>query len=110
MIVITGAAGFIGSNLVAALNDEGRDDLIVCDWLRQDLRWQNLRKRTIRDFVPPEQLLTELARVRPEAIFHLGANSSTTTTDGDTLMRVNFKSSIRVRLISSFGLLRRWRH
>jgi ADP-L-glycero-D-manno-heptose 6-epimerase len=94
MIIITGAAGFIGSNIVAALNDQARDDLVVCDWLRQDLRWLNLRKRTFRDLVPPEQLLTQLAQTRPEAILHMGANSSTTTNDGDALMRVNFKFTL----------------
>jgi ADP-L-glycero-D-manno-heptose 6-epimerase len=96
MIVITGAAGFIGSNIVAALNEWGRDDLIVCDRLGHDLRWQNLRKRTFRDLAPPEQLLTELSRIRPETILHLGANSSTTTTDADELMRVNFKYTLNL--------------
>ncbi len=94
MIVVTGAAGFMGSNVVAALNEQGRDDLVVCDRLGQDLRWQNLRKRTFRDFVPPDQLLAALGRIRPEAIFHLGANSSTTTTDADELMRVNFRFTL----------------
>ena len=56
------AAGFIGSNIVAALNEQGRDDLVVCDHLGQDLRWQNLRKRTFRDFIPPNQLLEQLGR------------------------------------------------
>jgi ADP-L-glycero-D-manno-heptose 6-epimerase len=94
MILVTGAAGFIGSNVVAALNEQGRDDIIVCDKLGQDLRWQNLRKRTFRDFVPPDQLPAYLERVRPEAILHLGANSSTTTVDADGLMRVNFRCTL----------------
>jgi ADP-L-glycero-D-manno-heptose 6-epimerase len=94
MIVVTGAAGFIGSNIVAAINDLGRDDLVLCDRLGQDLRWQNLRKRTFRDMVPPDQLLAQLGRTRPEAVLHLGANSSTTTTDGDELMRVNFRYTL----------------
>ena len=94
MIVVTGAAGFIGSNVVAALNERGRSDIVVCDTLGQDLRWQNLRKRAFRDFVLPDQLGEYLARKRPDAIVHLGANSSTTTTDGDELMRVNFKYTL----------------
>src|SRR5579862_6400238 len=94
MIVVTGAAGFIGSNVVAALNERGRDDVVVCDWLGQDLRWQNLRKRTFRDIVAPEGLIAYLGRARPEAIIHLGANSATTTVDGDELMRVNFKATL----------------
>ncbi|MBV9290297.1 MAG: ADP-glyceromanno-heptose 6-epimerase [Hyphomicrobiales bacterium] len=94
MIVVTGAAGFIGSNVVAMLNEQGRDDLVLCDRLGQDLRWQNLRKRTFRDFVPPDQLLPYLGRRRPEAIVHLGANSSTTTTDAEELMRGNFRFTL----------------
>jgi ADP-L-glycero-D-manno-heptose 6-epimerase len=94
MIIVTGAAGFIGSNIVAALNERGRDDIVVCDWLGQDLRWQNLRKRMFRDFVFPGDLMEYLSRARPDAIIHMGANSSTTTTDGDELMRVNAKFTL----------------
>jgi ADP-L-glycero-D-manno-heptose 6-epimerase len=47
MIVVTGAAGFIGSNVVAALNDKGRSDLLLCDRLGKDQRWRNLQKRTV---------------------------------------------------------------
>jgi len=94
MIVVTGAAGFIGSNVVAMLNEQGRDDVVVCDWLRQDGRWQNLRKRMFRNFLPPDELIDFLGKSTPEAVIHLGANSSTTASDGDEVMRVNFRFTL----------------
>lgn len=95
MIVVTGAAGFIGSNVVAALNDAGRDDVVVCDRLGQDDRWQNLGKRMFRNFVFPEQLFEFLAKApHVEAVVHMGAISSTTTRDGDAVVRDNFQFSL----------------
>lgn len=96
MILVTGAAGFIGSNVVAAFNDAGRSDVVVCDWLGQDERWQNLRKRAFRDFVFPGDLSNWLLDAKLEAVIHLGANSSTTARDGDEIMRNNFQASLRL--------------
>jgi ADP-L-glycero-D-manno-heptose 6-epimerase len=96
MILVTGAAGFIGSNVVAALNDAGSNDIVVCDRLGQDERWQNLRKRAFRDFVFPEDLAGWLRDAKLEAVIHLGANSSTTARDGDEMMRSNFQASLRL--------------
>ncbi|CAN2536570.1 ADP-L-glycero-D-manno-heptose-6-epimerase [Methylocapsa aurea] len=91
MIIVTGAAGFIGSNIVAALNERGINDVVLCDWLLSDLRWQNLRKRAFTDFVFPEDLPRWLeGRSGVEAIIHMGANSSTKVRDGDEIMRKNF--------------------
>jgi ADP-L-glycero-D-manno-heptose 6-epimerase len=92
MIVITGGAGFIGSNLVAALASRGSADLVVCDWLGQGDKWRNLAKHEIAELVEPEDLFTflDVNEDRIEAIFHLGAITSTTETDADLVMRTNF--------------------
>ena len=49
MLLVTGGAGFIGSNVVAALNDAGRTDIAVCDLLGHDGKWRNLAKRQLAD-------------------------------------------------------------
>ncbi|MBW4022079.1 MAG: ADP-glyceromanno-heptose 6-epimerase [Proteobacteria bacterium] len=95
MIVVTGGAGFIGSNIVAALNDAGRRDVVVCDLLRSDGKWLNLRKRLVQDIIPPDELMRWLdGRHDIEAIVHMGANASTLETDGDDVMRRNFRFSL----------------
>jgi ADP-L-glycero-D-manno-heptose 6-epimerase len=96
MLLVTGGAGFIGSNVVASLNEAGRTDIAVNDILGSDGKWRNLSNRQIADFVPPADLLRWLDGRKLEAIVHLGAISSTTATDGDAVMENNFRQSLRL--------------
>jgi ADP-L-glycero-D-manno-heptose 6-epimerase len=91
MILVTGGAGFIGSNLVAALDARGLE-IAVCDRLGQGEKWRNLAKREFVALIEPEKLDAFLA-ARGSAIhtvFHMGAISATTETDADLIMRTNF--------------------
>lgn len=91
MIVVTGGAGFIGSNLVAALEAAGQRNLVVCDWLGRDEKWRNIAKRDLADLIAPEALFDFLDARRGtiETIFHMGAISATTETDADLIARTN---------------------
>ena len=97
MIVVTGGAGFIGSNIVARLCAEGRRDVVVCDRLEDAAlgKWRNIAKHPIADFWQPEELFQQLERhaERVEAVVHMGAISSTTEPDADLILRTNFSLS-----------------
>ncbi len=96
MLLVTGGAGFIGSNVVAALNDAGRTDVAVCDLLGHDGKWRNLAKRQFADIVPPAELPDWLKGRRLDAVIHLGAISETTATDADLVIETNLRLSIRL--------------
>jgi ADP-L-glycero-D-manno-heptose 6-epimerase len=97
MIVVTGGAGFIGSNIVARLCAEDRRDIVVCDRLEDASlgKWRNLAKHPIADFWQPEALFEQLERhaTSIEAVVHMGAISSTTEPDADLILRTNFSLS-----------------
>ncbi len=96
MLLVTGGAGFIGSNVVAALNDAGRSDVAVCDLLGHDGKWRNLAKRQLADILLPAELPAWLNGRRLDAVLHLGAISETTATDGDRVIETNFRLSMRL--------------
>lgn len=97
MIVVTGGAGFIGSNIVARLCEGGAYDVVVCDRAETaELgKWKNIAKHPIADFWSPEEMFEQLERhsERIEAVIHMGAISSTTEPDADLIMRTNFTLS-----------------
>ena len=94
MILVTGGAGFIGSNIAAALVEQGVP-VAICDRLRTGLKWRNISKLELRDIVAPEQLESWLARdgAALDAIVHMGAISATTETDADLIVETNFRLS-----------------
>jgi ADP-L-glycero-D-manno-heptose 6-epimerase len=95
MILVTGGSGFIGSNIVAALSNAGRD-IVICDWLHQDDRWRNIAAHRVSDIIVPETLPAWLKQAgdRVEAVIHMGAISATTETDVDLIVRNNIRLTI----------------
>jgi len=94
-VLVTGAAGFIGSALVHALNERQINQIVVTDFLGEDEKWRNLAPLEFEDFVPADQLLDQLAsdpdyHGKFSACFHLGACSSTTVTDAAYVMENNY--------------------
>lgn len=99
MIVVTGGAGFIGSNLVRALNARGRDDIVVVDDLRAGRKFLNLVACEIADYFDRDEFLERLengATPKPEAILHQGACAVTTEWDGRYMLDNNYRYSVRL--------------
>ena len=89
MILVTGGAGFIGSNVVAALCERGFD-VVVCDRLGSNDKWRNVARHAVFDIVLPERLFDWLATApQLDAVIHMGAISATTAMDADLVYDVN---------------------
>ncbi len=95
LIVVTGAAGFIGSNIAHALIRKGAS-VIACDWFGSDNRWLNVADLRLDDIIRPEDLMTWLRNnCRPlDAIVHMGAISATTERDVDRIISNNVRLSL----------------
>jgi len=97
MIVVTGGAGMIGSNVVAALNRIGRDDIIIVDNLKNGRKFFNLKGLCFSDYIDKSDFIDliklNLFKWNIDVIFHLGACSATTEWDGDYLMKNNYEYS-----------------
>jgi ADP-L-glycero-D-manno-heptose 6-epimerase len=98
MYVVTGGAGFIGSNIVAALEKEGLGKIVVADHLGKGDKWRNIAKRELSDVVAPDNLFGFLQdnKSNIKAVIHMGAISSTTETDVDLIFRNNFTLSLEL--------------
>lgn len=92
IIVVTGAAGFIGSGVVRHLNDQGYKHLLLVDDLKKGEKWKNLRGKIFQDLISKHRLKDWLQErgEQVEAIIHLGACSDTLERDGDYLLENNF--------------------
>tara|TARA_B100001063_G_C16743310_1_gene546021 strand:+ start:820 stop:1776 length:957 start_codon:yes stop_codon:yes gene_type:complete len=97
MIIVTGGAGFIGSNIVHGLNDRGIKDIMIVDDLTQGQKMHNLSDLDFIDYIDVDEFLNFLSNKKSsndiKAIFHQGACSSTDEWDGKYLMRNNFSYS-----------------
>ena len=95
MIIVTGGAGFIGSAIVWTLNQENRNDIVIVDHLGSSEKWKNLRGLRFQDYIEKEVFREKIRQNKIgysiDAIFHMGACSSTTELDASYLVDNNFQ-------------------
>ena len=98
MIIVTGGAGFIGSNLIYDLNKGNENNIVICDVVNSLLKKNYLKKTKFKKIISPSNLFDFLKKNKKKIkyIFHLGATSSTTSSDFTKLKKNNLKFSIKV--------------
>lgn len=94
MILVTGGAGFIGSNIAAQLHAEGQD-VAICDHYGHDAKWRNVAKVPLVDTLSPQEITwwIEQHKAVLRGVVHMGAISATTETDVDLILRENYRLS-----------------
>ena len=94
MIIVTGGAGLIGSNVIEQLNHRGHTDVLVVYHLKNGQKMHNLADLHIRDYLDRDDFMASIQSGQDmgqvSAVFHLGACSATTELDGQFMMRNNF--------------------
>lgn len=97
MIILTGGAGFIGSAFLRNLNDLGHSEVLIVDELGTGEKWKNLRGKRFSDYMHKDAFLSRLTAGydfgKVDAVIHMGANSSTTETDVESIMLDNYQYS-----------------
>ncbi len=95
MIVVTGAAGFIGSAIVWRLNTHGKEDIVIVDELGMEEKWKNLVALKYSDFIHKDDfiamILDDEVPFSIDSLIHMGANSSTTEMNADHLLFNNYE-------------------
>lgn len=98
MIIVTGGAGFIGSNIVKTLNEQGRTDILVVDDLKNGVQFKNIADCQLADYMDKQDFFEKILHeeefnAKIECIFHEGACSVTTEWDGHYMMKNNYEYS-----------------
>jgi len=98
-VIVTGAAGFVGANLVRRLNEQGETDIVAVDNLTRADKFRNLLDCEIADYLDKEDFRARVARgavARPEIVFHQGACSDTMESNGRYMLDNNFRYSLEL--------------